>query len=178
MKEKGFTLIEILIVIGIIGVLASVILGNVNTAREKGMTAKVKSELRNIRTAIALLADDTGKWPNGCPIGSSTNPEVALDDAQAGIKERPSAGDQGDGCIWTASDVANWNGPYMDTPVDPWGNSYDFDPDYRPGDNLDESLNCDETNNTVNDIVAIVSYGEDGIGRNRYNCDDIYLELR
>ncbi len=177
MYTKGFTLIEILITIGIIGLLASVILGNLNTAREKGMISKATSELKNIRTAIALLEDDTGKWPNGCKVGVVSNPEIELDSAQAGIKTRPSAGTI-DTCTWTDSEVANWNGPYIKTPVDPWGNSYWFDPDYRPGDNVDGSENCGGGTEAITNIVAIISFGPNGIGENKYDCDDTYIEMK
>lgn len=43
--NSGFTLVELLIVIAIIGILAVVVLGSLNTAREEGLSAKIKSEL-------------------------------------------------------------------------------------------------------------------------------------
>jgi len=177
-NRQGFTLIEILVVIAIIGILSSVVLTAVGTAREKAREAKAKSELRNLKTAIRLLEADTGKWPNGCPVGNIANPEVALDNAQAGIKQSPVVQNNGSGCEWIGADITNWGGPYMETPTDPWGNSYDFDPDYRPGDNLDGSTNCDGGTGSIDEIVAVVSYGPDGLERNKYNCDDVYLEIK
>ena len=182
-RKTGFTLIELLVVIAIIGVLASVVLASLNTARSKGQTAKAKSELRNARSAIALLESDTGKWPNGCPIAETSNPEVYLDDAQAGIRQVPVVQDNGNGCIWTAEDVANWEGPYMQTPIDPWGKSYWFDPDYH------EQRDCptDNANPGAPTSVAIGSNGPnkngpiqtgnpDSIGLN-YDCDDIFFKI-
>lgn len=172
-KIWGFTLIELLVVISIIGILSSVVLSSLNTARKKAKIGKAQAELSNIKTAITLLESDTGKWPNGCPIGKISNPEVKLDDPQAGLRETITVNDNGSGCIWTAKDVANWNGPYMKTPVDPWGNSYDFDPDYTP---YSVSGGCPQAQEAKMSVV--VSYGPDGKERNLYNCDDIFLEIK
>ncbi len=185
-SKRGFTLIELLVVISIIGILSSVVLSSLSTSREKAKIGKVKAELSNIKTAISLLASDTGKWPNGCPINPTvnSNPEVALDTAQAGIKERPSAcsGTCNDTCAWQQSEVDNWNGPYMKTPTDPWGNSYYFDPDYSPYQNWTSNNSSSAQNNCSNPpgskISVVNSYGPNGGTLNRYDCDDIFLEIR
>src|SRR3990167_3071521 len=93
-------------------------------------------------------------------------------------------------CQWTAQDIANWKGPYMQTPVDPWGRSYWFDPDYKadPVTNLRED--CNETTGTfssnynsgLSDIVAVLSVGPitngwDPPSTNVYDCDDIFLQI-
>lgn len=183
-KTFGFTLIELLVVISIIGILSSVVLTAVGSAREKAREAKAKSELSNVRSAIAMLEHDTGKWPNGCPVGSSANPEVALDTAQAGIKEIPtvcSGGACNDTCAWQQSEVDNWDGPYMKTPVDPWGNSYYFDPDYFPYQNWSTNNSSSAQNNCSNTseskTVVINSFGPNGGTLNRYDCDDIFIKL-
>ncbi len=41
----GFTIIELLVVIAVIGILVSVILGSLSSARDDGLSAKIKSEL-------------------------------------------------------------------------------------------------------------------------------------
>jgi len=55
--KKGFTLIELLVVITIIGLLASIILGNLRTARINGNNAAVKSNLNHVRSAAELFYD-------------------------------------------------------------------------------------------------------------------------
>jgi prepilin-type N-terminal cleavage/methylation domain-containing protein len=52
--SKGFTLLELLVVISIIGTLSSVIMSSVGNARVKAYDAKVKAQLSNIRTAAEL----------------------------------------------------------------------------------------------------------------------------
>ncbi|MDO8572290.1 MAG: prepilin-type N-terminal cleavage/methylation domain-containing protein [bacterium] len=191
--NRGFTLIELLVVIAIIGILASVVLASLNTARDKAKTSKVKADLRSLRTAIALLEDDTGKWPNGCPPATVANPEVALDNALAGIKVTSTVGCTEDSnnsnnptcdapivCQWTAQDITNWKGPYMQTPVDPWGNSYIFDPDYH------QYADCgtEPASNkypTIPEFVTVFSSGPDELGNGTtgtYGCDDIFLKIQ
>ncbi len=176
-KKNGFTLIELLVTIAIIGILSSVVLTSISTARKKAREAKAKTEIKNVHLAISMLEHDTEKWPNGCEIGVVSNPEIELDSTQAGIKTRPSIATVNT-CSWTAEDIANWDGPYMETPVDPWGNSYWFDPDYRPGDNVDGVENCGGGTGIISDIVAIVSFGPNGTGKNKYDCDDVYIEIK
>jgi prepilin-type N-terminal cleavage/methylation domain-containing protein len=51
-KNKGFTLIELLVVIAIIGILASVVLVSLQSARKKGNDARVKSNVKEMKTTI------------------------------------------------------------------------------------------------------------------------------
>ena len=179
----GFTLIELLVVIAIIGILASTVLASLNTAREKAKIAAVKAELRQVRNAIALLEDDTGKWPNGCQPSAVSNPEVLLDNANAGIKFPPSAPYSSGTCSWTAQDVTNWKGPYMETPVDPWGRSYIFDPDYQEY-SACAAKPAGEKYPAIPKFIAVLSAGPtitnqqgDNTGINDYDCDDIFLQI-
>lgn len=172
--NEGFTLIELLLVIAIIGILSSTILASLNEARLKAKIARTQTELDSLlRVAMAQLETDTGKWPNGCPPGKTSNPEVELENPQAGLNQAPIVGDQGDGCEWTAGDIAKWNGPYFnrDTIIDVWGTSYWFDPDYTPYDNC-------ATASSTPEIPAILSYGPNKAGLNAYDCDDIFLDIR
>lgn len=188
--RRGFTLVELLVVISTIGLLSSVVFSVLGSARTKAKTAKVQEDLHQLRLGIGLLEDDTGKWPNGCPPGQESNPEVALNTGQAGISISPTVQDNGGGCAWTASDVAKWKGPYAPTAVDPWGRPYWFDADYEA--NLTTGLreDCNETTNTFSSnyhmglpkVQVVFSLGEQTSGWNApsvrvYDCDDILLKI-
>ncbi len=69
--KTGFTLIELLVVIGIIGILSSIVLVSVNDARKKARDARVISDFREIRTALALYYSKYGKYPDYIKGGNS-----------------------------------------------------------------------------------------------------------
>ena len=56
-------MIELLVVISIIGVLASVVLTSVNSARIKARDARRIADLNQIKTALEFYYDDNGYYP-------------------------------------------------------------------------------------------------------------------
>ena len=101
-KHFGFTLIELMVVIIILGVLAAMVVpriaGKVRQAREAAARTDVKS---NLSMALDVFEVDSGGYP----------------DSSAGLKA----------LINKPGDVTNWNGPYLkkkSVPKDPWGNEY------------------------------------------------------
>lgn len=61
--RKGFTLVEILIVIVIIGILAGSLLLIMGTARDNAEAARIISEMRTMKSAAVLYKSDYGAWP-------------------------------------------------------------------------------------------------------------------
>lgn len=151
MKKNGFTLVEIVVVIAIIGLLATLgtiaILKGVNRSRERQAAA----ELEMLSAASLQLAWDTGRWPNRALRTKGGSTEMwDISSAACGLMN-------------TDGSYGEWKGPYYDGEVlDPWGNPYFFDPDYRI-DGVDH--------------VVVGSFGPNGKGRNLYDSDDIYVLL-
>ncbi len=61
--REGFTLVELLVVIGIIGILSSLALISLNNARIKARDALRKGDMSQIRTALNMYYDDHGYYP-------------------------------------------------------------------------------------------------------------------
>jgi prepilin-type N-terminal cleavage/methylation domain-containing protein/prepilin-type processing-associated H-X9-DG protein len=77
-SRSAFTLVELLVVIGIIAVLISILLPTVQQARLQGERAKCMSNLRQIGIQLQTYATNNRGWfiPCGPDIVISTNPEV------------------------------------------------------------------------------------------------------
>ncbi len=155
---RGFTLVELLVSMGIIGLLVSVGTVAVSNARESANIKQATAQVRQIRTAIDLLELDTGLWPGPDPPG----PQVAYTVSCGGSANEVWNLDSSDaGLVGTNGLYSGWGGPYItEIPLDPWGNPYFFDTDYDAG-----------TGNP--DAAVLGSFGPNGNGQNVYDSDNI-----
>lgn len=62
-KNTGFTLLELLVVLAIIGLLTSFILPTISMAREKAYYARALSDFRSINTSIQFYQNDNSGFP-------------------------------------------------------------------------------------------------------------------
>lgn len=100
-RDAGFTLIEVLIVLAIIGMVASLVgprvLGYLSDSKAKAAQVQIEA----FGSALDLFFLDNGRYPNGS------------EGLQALVKKPAS--------------TQSWNGPYLKSgaiPKDPWGNPY------------------------------------------------------
>ena len=97
--RKAFTLIELMIVVVILGLLATIVMPRILDRPEQARRMKAKVDIRSIESTLALFKTDTGRFPT-----TSEGLEVLVSDP--GIKGYNSDG-------------------YLDkVPLDPWGNRY------------------------------------------------------
>ena len=76
MKSKGFTIIELIVVIAIVAVLATIIITSVNQFQTKGRDAKRIADLNQMQKALEMYKIDNGKYPSsgsaGCTGGGTS----------------------------------------------------------------------------------------------------------
>ena len=79
-KQSGFTMIELLVVIVIIGILSTIGLGSFTSSQQKARDSRRKTDLRAIGDALELYYNDFGSYPIddgtgnfiGCGVGAQT----------------------------------------------------------------------------------------------------------
>ena len=107
-NQKGFTLIELIVVVIIIGLLAGLVVPQFIKQEEKATAKAAKAQIELLGTALDTFRLDVGRYP------SSQEGLQALTQKPGGLDR--------------------WEGPYLkkEVPNDPWGKPYIYK---SPGDN-------------------------------------------
>lgn len=100
-RKKGFTLVELLIVISIIGVLTSVVIGSTNASRIAARDTKRISDMKEIELGLALYFDVNKVYPAGSDTGALSIlvtqkylPEIPTDPTGTAYEYMTSNGDK------------------------------------------------------------------------------------
>ncbi|MBP7052925.1 MAG: type II secretion system major pseudopilin GspG [Phycisphaerae bacterium] len=103
-RRRGFTLVELLVVVGIIAMLATMLVPRVFKGMGKAKTDIARAKMAVIEDSLARFQYDCGRLP---------------DEAEGGLE-----------CLLAppAELEDKWNGPYLKKSqlLDPWGNEYQY----------------------------------------------------
>ena len=100
-RERGFTLVELLVVITIIALIMGIVGPRVLNYLTESKAKAAKIQIESFASALDLFFLDTGRYPSGS-------------EGLGALVRRP-------------GNIAAWNGPYLKggaVPPDPWGNAY------------------------------------------------------
>lgn len=99
LPATGFTLIELMIVVVILGLLATMVMPKILDKPEQARRTKAKVDIRSIQSALAMFKTDTGRFP-------TTSEGLQALAANPGVRSYSKEG-------------------YLErVPADPWGNKY------------------------------------------------------
>lgn len=103
LTQRGFTLVELLLVLVILGTLAAIVLPKFSGRTEQARTVAAQSQIATFSTALDAFELDTGYYPKG----------------KNGLQD----------LVQQPRDAQNWKGPYLksEIPMDPWGHPYSYE---------------------------------------------------
>jgi general secretion pathway protein G len=103
-RRQGFTLVELLLVLVILGILAAIVIPKFSGRTEQAKEQAAVTQISTFKTALDAFEVDNGYYPKG----------------KNGLLD----------LIVAPRDSQNWRGPYMQSdavPKDPWGNDYIYE---------------------------------------------------
>lgn len=129
--KSGFTLIEVIVVAGIIAILAGILVPLIFKEIDEARITRAIADVKSISTAMMVFKKDTAQWPalsDDCTTritlleGKGNPPSNDINSFGYDTSVTKSFNDylqSNNGCY------PNWKGPYMaDVTADPWGRKY------------------------------------------------------
>ncbi len=125
---KGFTLVELLIVVIILAILAAIVVPQFASSTDDAKISAAKSTLSNLRSAIDLYYQQHGKYPSAVAASGGTCPNsgtasTGAIDTQAAFQDQLGLYTNANGNACSTSDTTNYKfGPYLKKaaiPADP-----------------------------------------------------------
>ncbi len=114
MNQRGFSLIEIMVVVVILGILAALVVPKIVSRPEEARIVKAKQDVLAIQNALELYKLDNGFYPS-------------TDQGIMALVEKP-----------TSSPIPNnWKAYLKSFPKDPWGHEYNY---LNPGQHSDVDI--------------------------------------
>ena len=101
-RQRGFTLVEMLLVLVILATLAAIVYPKVMGRSEQARQTAAQTQIANFKTALDAFEVDNGYYPKG----------------KSGLQD----------LVQQPRDATSWHGPYLDSiPKDPWQNDYIYE---------------------------------------------------
>lgn len=133
-SNRGFSLIELIVVLVILGLLATVVGPKVMDRLGRGKSEIAKLQIDQLEGALGLFRFDVGRYPSTA-------------EGMAALIDNPG--------------IENWAGPYLDKrtlPKDPWGREYQYRAPGQYGDFDLYSLGADGMEGGEDDSADVTSW--------------------
>jgi general secretion pathway protein G len=130
-NEKGFTLIEVIVVAGIIAILAGILVPLIFKEIDESRITRASADIRSISSAMIVFRKDIAAWP---VMDATCTANVTLLNGDGNLPANLAAFGFDPTVTSSLNDhlstdtngcYTNWKGPYIArTSADPWGFSY------------------------------------------------------